>query len=319
MKIVVIGPGALGSLFASQLAATPDNDVWLLDHDPERAARIDGKLLLTMGEQEFCRFVSATADAARIGPADLVLHCVKSRDVAAGLRAAFPLFTPRTILISFQNGIGHLDTLARMKLPMPPALGVTAMGATLLAPGHVRHGGAGMTRIGFACPADRESHLRLEGAASLFRATGMMAEKVENIGEYVWSKLLVNLGINALSALYGCPNGDLLAIDEARGKMIAVVREGEEVARALGIRLEDDPVARTLAVCRATAGNISSMLQDVRQKRPTEIDAINGAVSARAEELGIAAPVNRELVRRVRELEAGYLRTAPHGPCPDRL
>ncbi len=80
MKIVIIGPGALGSLFAASLASCKDNDVWLLDHDKDRAARIDGNLLLTTYEQEVSRFVSATADAARIGSADLVLHCVKSHD-----------------------------------------------------------------------------------------------------------------------------------------------------------------------------------------------------------------------------------------------
>ncbi|MFH1217697.1 MAG: 2-dehydropantoate 2-reductase [Pseudomonadota bacterium] len=319
MKIVIIGPGALGSLFAALLAAGPGNDVWLLDHDAERAAQIDGKLLLTHGQQEFCRLVSATADAAGIGPADLILHCVKSRDVAAGIEAASPLFSPRSIFISFQNGISHLDILAGMKLPMEPALGVTALGATLFAPGRVCHGGEGMTRIGFVGPVGRENQQRLEEVAALFRRAGMATERVENIVDVIWAKLLVNLGINALTVLYDCPNGALLAIGEARKTLIAAVREGEEVARALGIRVGDDPVNRTLAVCRATADNISSMLQDVRKGKPTEIDAINGALLAKAEALGIDVPVNRELVGKVRELEAGYLRKAPHGQRPDRL
>ena len=319
MKIVIIGPGALGSLFAAGLAGRADNEVWLLDHDAERAARMKGKLLLTVGEQEFCRLVSVSADAARIGPADLVLLCVKSRDVAAGITAAQPLYTPATSLITFQNGISHLDTLARMKLPVQPAIGVTAMGATLKASGHVCHGGQGLTRMGFLSPAPREQETQLESAAVLFRQAGMPAERVDNILDFVWAKLLVNVGINALTVIYDCPNGDLLVHAGARAQLVAAVQEGHAVARALGLKVPPDPVSQTLAVCEATAGNISSMLQDVRRGRPTEIGAINGALLAKAAELGLDAPVNRELVRRVRMIEDGYLRTAPHGSGPDHL
>ena len=319
MKIVIIGPGALGSLFAAALAARDDNDVWLLDHDPERAARIHGKLLLTVGEQEFCRMVSASADAARIGPADLVLLCVKSRDVAAGINASHALFTPATILITFQNGIRHLDTLSRIKLPVEPAVGVTAMGATLKAPGHVCHGGRGLTRIGFINRTGGEKEKQLESVADLFSRAGMPTERVENILDFVWAKLLVNVGINALTVIYDCPNGDLLGNEQARGKLVAAVKEGHAVARALGITVPADPVSQALAVCEATAGNISSMLQDVRRGRPTEIGAINGALLDKARELGIDVPVNRELVSRVRAIEDGYLRTEPRGSCPDRL
>jgi len=319
MKIVIIGPGALGSLFAAALAGRDDNDVWLLDHDPERAARMDGKLLLTVGEQEFCRSVSVRADAVRIGPADLVLLCVKSRDVAAGISAAQPLFTPATILITFQNGISHLDTLAQMKLPVSPAVGVTAMGATLKAPGHVCHGGQGLTRMGFISPISRQKETQLERAAGLFRQAGMPTERVANILDFVWAKLLVNVGINALSVIYDCPNGGLLANAEAREKLVAAVKEGHAVARASGIHVPGDPLSQALAVCEATAENISSMLQDVRRGRPTEIGAINGALLDRARAMGIDAPVNRELVSRVRMIEDGYLRTAPRGSCPDRL
>lgn len=319
MKTVIIGPGALGSLFAAALAGRDDNEVWLLDRDPERAARINGKLLLTVGEQEFCRMVSATADAARIGPAALVLLCVKSRDVAAAITAAYPLFTPSTILITLQNGISHLATLSRMQLPVPPAFGVTAMGATLQAPGHVCHGGRGLTRIGFIARVDREKEQSLEEAAALFRQADMPAERVDNILEFVWAKLLVNVGINALTVLYDCPNGGLLANAEARQKLVAAVQEGHAVARALGINVPADPVSQTLTVCEATAKNISSMLQDVRRRRPTEIGAINGALLDKARELGIEAPVNRELVRRVSRIEDGYLRTIPRGSGPDHL
>ncbi|MFZ5761234.1 MAG: ketopantoate reductase family protein [Thermodesulfobacteriota bacterium] len=318
MKIVIVGPGALGSLFAALLAAAPTHDVRLLDHDPERAARMNGKLLLSVDGQEFCRQVKASADVAGIGAADLLLLCVKAGDVATALVAARPLLTPDTVLISFQNGIAHLDTLAAAQLPLPPAVGVTAMGATLLAPGHVRHGGSGLTRVGFAAATDPENTERLARAVAVFRAAGMATELVDNIIDFVWDKLLVNLGINALTVLYDCPNGRLPDIAEAREQLVAAVQEGERVARALGIRLAPDPVGRTLAVCRATAVNISSMLQDVRRGRPTEIGAINGALVARAEILGIEVPVNRELVRRVRAIEAGYRRTAPRGSCPDR-
>jgi 2-dehydropantoate 2-reductase len=319
MKIVIIGPGALGSLFAAGLAARADNDVWLLDHDAERAARMDGKLLLTVGEQEFCRLVPVSADAARIGPADLVLLCVKSRDVAAGINASRALFTPPTTLITFQNGISHLDTLARMKLPVQPAVGVTAMGATLKAPGHVCHGGRGLTRIGFLSRVAREKEKQLDRVAELFSQADMPTERVGNILDFVWAKLLINVGINALTVIYDCANGELLVRKEARGKLVAAVLEGQAVARALGIAVPADPVSQTLAVCEATARNISSMLQDVRRGRPTEIGAINGALLDKAAGLGIDVPVNHELVRRVRMIEAGYLRTAPRGFCPDRL
>ncbi len=311
MKIAIIGPGALGSLFAAFLAGDNDNEVWLLDHDPQRAARINAKLLLTDGAQEFFRSVSATADAAEIGRAELVLHCVKSRDVVQALRGAVPLFTPQTSFISFQNGISHIDELAKINLPVIPAIGVTSLGATLVAPGHVRHGGKGLSRIGFLPSSQPTPSLDTE--VSLFNRAGLQTEQVANILDFVWAKLLINIGINALTVIFDCNNGALLEIKEAGEKLELAVQEGVGVAHALGITFTEDPVAQTLAVCRATANNISSMLQDVRRKKPTEIGAINGALLEKAARLGMKTPVNEELVSRVRKKEGEYLRTAPHG------
>jgi 2-dehydropantoate 2-reductase len=89
--------------------------------------------------------------------------------------------------------------------------------------------------------------------------------------------------------------------------MRTAVREGRQVAEKIGIVLADDPLTTTLEVCRATAANISSMLQDVRAGRPTEIEAINGALIRKAAELGLATPVNTELVRQIKAIEQGFL------------
>jgi len=309
--IVIIGPGALGCLLAGRLGAAGRDDVWLLDHDAERAALLTRQgVRLTEAGQTSTILVRATSDAGQIGPAELVLLCVKSYDVATSLAGAQPLFGPGTLLVSFQNGISHLDPLTALPGPGLRAVGVTAMGATRTGPGEVTFGGAGLTRLGYQAPADQRAGQRLAQAAATLTAAGLQTEAVPDIMNHVWAKLLVNIGINALTALHDCANGGLLDIPGARGQLVAAVREAAAVALAKGITLPGDPVARTLEVCRSTATNISSMLQDIRRRRRTEIDAINGAVVQEARRLGLSAPVNEDLARRVRELA----RRAPDRP-----
>jgi 2-dehydropantoate 2-reductase len=109
-----------------------------------------------------------------------------------------------------------------------------------------------------------------------------------------------------LTALHDCPNGQLYDLPTLRKQLEQAVREAATVARAKGIDVGGDPVADVLAVCLATKDNISSMLQDIRHRRPTEIDAINGALVADAHDLGLAVPVNEELIRAVKRKEQEY-------------
>ncbi len=299
MKIAVIGPGALGSLFAAYLSRTSGNEIFLLDHDRNRAAGLGNKLLLIDDGQEFTCSLTITAEAEKIGPAGLVFLCVKASDVAAALKPARPLISPRTLLIPLENGISHLDLSPACDM----AIGVTAQGATLLEPGRVRHGGNGLTRIGFLRPSSAEAENKLLNAAGLLNSAGLTTKTSTDIVNHIWAKLLVNVGINALTAIYDCPNGELLQ-KPARSQMLAAVKEGELVARARGINLDNDPQALALQVCRDTAANISSMLQDVRRGRPTEIAAINGALLTEGRRLNIPMPVNEELVRKVLALSS---------------
>jgi 2-dehydropantoate 2-reductase len=318
MRIVVVGPGALGSLFAGALAMYSQgaeegdgrHEVWLLDHNRSRARQLAAKgLLLEMGGEKYVCPVRATTEPGDIGSADLVLLCVKSYDVASGLNRAAVLLGPDTdtLLLGLQNGIAHLPLLEALADGHLVAVGVTAQGAALLAPGHVRHGGRGLTRVGFLRPPTADGAARLRDVAATLAAGGLETEIVDDMQVHVWAKLFVNAGINALTAIHGCRNGDLLDMPEVRAQLVKAVREATAVARALGIPIMGDPVVATLEVCRATAENISSMLQDVQQRRSTEIDAINGAIVEHGHRLLVPVPVNELLVRKVKEIEANYL------------
>ncbi len=310
MTIVIIGPGALGCLIGGSLllrAAFPPIDLFFLDRDPERAHRLTGQGLRfdTVDGHSHLLEVTATAEPASIGQAGVVLLCVKAGGLPSALAQAGTMLHENSLLIALQNGIAHLPLLLESGLPGALAVGTTAQGATLLAPGHVRHAGRGPTRIGLL-RGSNEAAGYLEDLCLLLDRAGLDCETVADVTPHLWAKLLVNVGINALTALHGCKNGALLDSPEWLATLTAAVEEAAAVARAKGIPVENDPVARTVAVCRATAGNTSSMLQDVLKKKATEIEAINGAVVGLADELGLAVPVNRFLLEQVRALEHGY-------------
>ncbi|MFZ5762402.1 MAG: ketopantoate reductase family protein [Thermodesulfobacteriota bacterium] len=307
MRTVVIGPGALGSLFAVRLFLAGGHEVRLLDHDPQRAALLNEQGFSFAADGKTHRLaLPVTTDPAAIAEADLLLLCVKAPAVAAALARLRPHWPPGGLLLAFQNGISHLDPLASLPPSCRWGLGVTTEGANLSGPGQVRHGGQGLTRLGFIGQQPERVAAQLAAVAEAFSAAGLASEVVADIRVVLWQKLLVNVGINALTALYDCPNGGLPAIPSARARLIAAVAEGARVAAAQGIVIPADPVALTLQVCRDTAANISSMLQDVRNRRLTEIGAINGAIVVLGERLAIPTPVNRELTQAIRALEQGF-------------
>lgn len=315
MRLVIVGPGALGSLLTCRVAvflqelekagAGSATRLFLLDYRPERAAYLARHgLILEDGERRLHCFPVVTAAAAICAEADILFLCMKSTALPAALETLRPFLASSQVLVGMQNGIAHLAGLA--DLPCVPAVGVTSEGATMLAPGHVRYGGAGLTRIGLLNRRRAYAAGILVQVAALFNGAGLATELADDPLPHVWAKLLVNVGINALTAIHRCRNGELLQSTLLRKTMEQAVREAELVARARNLPIGGDPVATTLTVCERTANNISSMLQDVNNRRRTEIEAINGAIVAEGERLGIPTPVNRELVRLVREIEEGY-------------
>ena len=315
MHLLLVGPGALGCLLSAILtkgiAATGDR-LTVLDYNRNRAEYLTSQgIVYQLGDTDERIAVTAVSDPQLLASVDVMLLCVKSYDVAASLDFCRPLLSERTLLIFLQNGISHLGLGDRLA-PATAAYGTTTEGATLLSQGHVRHAGRGVTYLGFpASPTDHFAEL-LDGTRAVLAAGGLQVEVTEHIIARIWAKLFINVGINALTATLGCKNGELLTLPGVDVRMQSAIAEAMRVARAKDIDIMDDPYLATRIVCKKTAENVSSMLQDVRNNRRTEIDAINGAVVELGRRNYIMTPENDLLCRQVKEIEAAY----PTPPVP---
>lgn len=292
MKIAIVGAGAMGCLYGAKLSAKGDNEVFLVDVWKEHVDTVNAKGLLMEEDGVELKYdkVMATDRAEEIGPCDLAVIFVKSTLTGDAVRSNRAVFGPDTIVLTLQNGLGNIELIEEELGGKNILAGTTAHGATMLGPGRIRHAGKGKTIIG---EMSGERTARLEGLADMFSEAGMETEVSDNVLGLIWDKLLVNVGINALTALTGLHNGELLDYPELELVLEAAVGEAYEVARSKGIKLHfRDPITHTKDVCKATAANRSSMLQDITNKKQTEIEMINGAVCREGKSVGVATPAN---------------------------
>ncbi len=301
MQVTVIGAGAMGSLFGALLQRA-GNAVTLVDVRSEHVAALR-KRDLTIEEPDGARFavrVPATTDAGNALAADLFVLLVKTPFTAAALRPFAGRIPARAMILTLQNGIGNDEAIARaLGRRVQIALGVTAQAATSLGPNVVRHRSRGPTIIGLP---DGQRPAELEAVASAFSEAGIPTRTTRHVFEHVWQKLLVNVGINALTALANLTNGELFADPDMTTVVRRLVGEAASVMRAEGMPAPPrDPVDFVRAVAEATRTDHSSMLEDVLAGRRTEIDAINGEIVRLGERHGIDVTANRVVTTLVRQ------------------
>lgn len=303
--VAVIGPGAIGLVFAVRLARSPGGPaVTVIDHRADRAARLGaGPLALEAPEGRLEATLAVRTAPDR--PADLVILATKAFSARAAAEAARD-WIGRTPLLTVQNGLGVADEV-RAALPASIVLtGVSYQAAHVVREGEVRHVASGATHVGYdGRPAD---DLARRVVALLERA-GLPARAEPDMRPLVWGKLLVNAAINPAAALAGVENGQVAARPTLRALAEAIAQEGEAAAREEGVALPYPSAAEAaIRTARDTAHNRCSMLQDLEAGRPTEIDFLNGAIVRAAEPRGLPVPVNRAiaaLVRQVSGLAAG--------------
>jgi 2-dehydropantoate 2-reductase len=299
MRIAILGTGALGCVFAAHLATRAD--VWMLGSWAEGIAAVqrDGiRITERDGSVRQVR-VRATTEPNAVPPVDCALLLVKSFQTERAAGWAAQVLRPDGLAVTFQNGLDNGPKLIAAVGAGRAAVGVNYTGATLLGPGATQHT-AQLTNIIGTSPATAERAVAL---AAVLSAAGLSTRVCGAIEGEVWVKGVVNAAINPLTALWRVPNGELLAAPERRALLADLVAEAAAVARARGVTLPlADPLAHTEKICRVSAVNHSSMLQDIEHGRPTEIDSINGVIVSEGRRLGVPVPLNEAVWRLVRAM-----------------
>jgi 2-dehydropantoate 2-reductase len=301
MRFVIVGPGALGSVIGAVLTRH-GHDVTLLGRrSPHlQTLREQGLRLEALDGTKNRMMIAATDDPTVVNQAETVIVLVKAGDTVPAMAAIRPYVRADQIILTLQNGIGNAEKIRSALGAGPRVLvGVTSQAATRLGPGAVRHAGEGPTLIGVQDTRDATAAAEL---ARLFAQSGLPAASVPDIEHWIWRKLAINAAINGLTALGGFENGMIAADASLLDAAEVIAEEVARVARERGLELSGMRRA-ILDTAVATANNRSSMLQDLEARRPTEVDAIHGAVLAAAEEAGIATPATQVIAVLIRAKE----------------
>lgn len=304
MRICIVGCGAVGSLFAANLATLPDVEVWAFDVDEAHVAAINAGGLRLSGAGDVHARLRATADAAELPACELGVVATKAMHAEAAIAATAHAFA-RGSVASVMNGIGNEETLAGFVGRV--IRGTTFPAGKLLAPGHVQWDVKGETTLApfEARPAPMEDVCRLADACT---RGGMPAQAVADARPAQWRKVIFNAATNPIGALTGLPHGRLCERPDLRALVTELVEEGRAVAAAQGIELDADPEALIDHAARPDVAywHRASMLQDVEARRRTEIDFLNGGISHFGREHGVPTPLHDAVTALVKGLEASW-------------
>jgi 2-dehydropantoate 2-reductase len=266
MRIAILGMGAIGHVMARAL----DGRAELVKVDRTNAPLRDGE-----------------------APVDAAIVTTKTPGTAWAAQIAEKILAPGGVALTIQNGLGNYETLVEHVGREHAAVGVIYVGAQLVS-GELRATGAGKVELGR--PIATTSRMRLDELGRHLGAGGMDVTVVDDAWPAVWRKVVTNAAVNPLTALIRRTNAELLADAPASRVADGIAREVARVATASGVRIgEEEAVKQWRAMAALTGANRSSMLQDVEAGRPTEIDAISGAVAREGDSRGVAAPLNQAM------------------------
>jgi len=305
MRIAIVGSGAMGSLFGGLLSES-GNEVYLLDIWKEHVETINRKGLWIEGlsGDRFIKIKAVTEPKEIDGISDLIIIFVKSYHTESAAKNISLLVGENTSILTLQNGLGNFEILSNIFGSEKVIAGTTSYGATMLGPGRVRHAGIGPTAIG---ELNGKITNRIEKIAQVLSQAEIKSKTSDNVLGLVWSKLLINVGINALGVLIRVKNGELVKGKYSLKLQRELVEEASEVAKRKGVKLiHQDMVKEVALICEKTSANVNSMLQDVLKKRKTEIDFINGAIVREGKKLNISTPVNQVITNLIKAVEEAY-------------
>ena len=310
MRIMFVGVGALGSYFGGALAEAGHDVTLLIRNRAHRdAIRANGLLLHRDGVETRIEPVVVDAEIADgAGIADIVIVFTKTGATKAALQAATPVIGPDTRLVTVQNGLGNAEALAAF-VPMDQVIyGTTMAPGDMVAPGVVSTHGSHVTQ--FRATGENPVTARMaDDLAAMLSAAGIDTRVNPDVDRVIWAKVAFNCAMNSLCALLDTSPGPLLDSGEMKALVTATIMEGCDVAAAVGVEVDRDGVRRTLDMVHLEhREHVPSMLVDFRNRQPTEIGSLNGAVVSAGARHGVPTPRNETLLALVRAREAQYLK-----------
>ena len=304
MRVCVVGCGAVGSLFAANLAQLEDVDVWAYDLAREHVDAINSAGLRLTGAGEVSGRVRATTDATELPPCDFGIVATKSMHTESAVAATAHAFTEGAVA-SVQNGVGNEEAIA---LHVQRVIrGTTFPAGKVLAPGVVQWDVKGDTTIGPFEPSPTPMD-EVERLADACTRAGMPTHAVTDARPAQWRKVIFNAATNPIGALTGLTHGRVCERPDLRALITALVDEAKAVSTAQGITLDADPEELIDHAARPDVAydHKASMLQDVEARKLTEIDFLNGGIARVGRELGVATPLNDAVTALVKGLEASW-------------
>jgi 2-dehydropantoate 2-reductase len=311
MHIAVMGAGSIGLLLAAKLSSVTER-LEIITRTEEQAAAIrregisiEEESAIPADKFEVFSYENRSIQQQASNELDFLVLAVKQSAIDKELLTfILKYISPRTSVICFQNGMGHEDKLLTYLDKERILLAVTTEGAKKTGLFRVAHTGRGITELGYSCQGIGEKAVSTQKlfADAMMRA-GFQVSLSKNMDIKVWSKLIINAVINPLTAVLQVQNGELLRSPSSQVLMLALYKEAISVTRAIRVDLPENLWETILQVCKQTANNQSSMLQDILHRRSTEIDSINGTLLRIAKQLKLELPVNETVFHLVKALE----------------
>ena len=307
MRVAIVGCGAVGSLFAANLAQLDDVEVWAFDLDRQHVEAINQHGLRLSGAGEVVGNVRATTNAGELPPGDFGIVATKCMHTPSAIAASAPAFANGAVC-SVQNGVGNEEVLAEHVERV--IRGTTFPAGRVIAPGHVQWDVKGDTTIGPFEPRPA-SMAEVERLADACTRAGMPTQAVADARGPQWRKLIFNAATNPIGALTRLTHGRVCEDAGLRRFVSELVDEGKAVAAAQRIELDADPEELIDHAARPDVAydHKASMLQDVEARRPTEIDYMNGGIARFGREYGIPTPLNDAVTALIKGLEASWGQT----------
>jgi 2-dehydropantoate 2-reductase len=302
MRIAIVGCGAVGSLFAANLAQLDDVEVWAFDASRPHVDAINAHGLRLSGAGDVVGRLRATADAAELPACDFGIVATKAMHTGAAIAATAHAFAGGCVA-TVQNGLGNEETIAAHVERV--IRGTTFPAGKIVEPGHVQWDVKGDTTLG---PYGDTPYEEVERLAEACTRAGMPTAAVQDARGPQWRKVIFNASTNPIGALTGLTHGRVCERPDLRALVSGLVDEGKAVAAAQGIVLDADPEALIdhAAKPEVAYDHKASMLQDVEARRPTEIDYLNGGIVRFGREHGVPTPLNDAIWALVKGVEDSW-------------